>query len=140
MFWFQKRQLNATKIILLGQHNWLKFYEFTNPVNLFLFIIIKRVIKIQNPWTEQKSNWQDRDGPKNRDEIFEKRKGMACFECGSLMHLCYSCPELNKREPNVGIMNNLCSDFDLRELFNPFLSKGKINDQELQSFEITDQP
>lgn len=52
-------------------------------------------------------------------------KGMACFECGSLTHLYYSCPELNNREPNVGIMNNLCSDFDLRGLFIPFFEQRK---------------
>lgn len=62
------------------------------------------------------------------DEVFEKRKGMSCFEYRSLSHLRYSCPELKKKSKRI---NQLAGLEGLDEICEPFMSRGKVNGREL---------
>lgn len=65
------------------------------------------------------------------DEVFEKRKGMSCFAYRNLSHLCYSCPELKKKTEKSKRINQLAGLEGLDEIFEPFMSRVKVNGREL---------
>lgn len=83
--------------------------------------------KFQTTRVQDENNRRDKDEAKDREKNFEKRKELACFECGKVRHYRYACTELITNHEMIGRLNRLENINDLGEAFKPSLGKGKVN-------------
>ena len=75
-------------------------------------------------------NWRDRPGneSRERDKVFEKRKPLTCYNCGSPSHLRPSCPLLKK--DRVHPINHISINKGFGSSFEPYLSTARVNGHE----------
>lgn len=76
-------------------------------------------------------NWRD------REENFDRKKGMPCFLCGSLNHPRYSYPELKKAAEKNERVNQLPKLDKLDQIGRPFLNRGILNGKKMKIFRDT---